>query len=168
MGDSRKDESTEIVSKYAMLSPCLQYRFALSRAWEPNMRVIGFILLNPSTADDKIDDPTVKKLIQFAKHNKYGGFLLANIFSLRSTDPKLLRTHHDPIGPSNDYWIAQLTRWSEIVVCGWGNHGSLNNRGKEVKLIIPKAKRFAFGFNNGGQPTHPLYLSPTKRFLPWH
>jgi hypothetical protein len=160
-------ETTEI-SKYAMLSPCLQYRFALSRAWKPNARVIGFILLNPSTADDKIDDPTVKKLIDFAKYNGFGGFLLANIFSLRSPDPKSLRAHRDPIGPSNDYWIQQVIRWSEQVICGWGNHGTYRQRGKEVKLLIPRAKRFVFGFNNGGQPTHPLYLSPTKRFLPWH
>lgn len=167
MGNSRKDESTEIVSKYAMLSPCLQYRFALSRAWKPNKKVMGFIMLNPSTADDKIDDPTIKKIMGIANLQGYGALLVANLFALRSPQPKALYHAQDPIGPSNDYWINQVVRWSNIVVCAWGNHGSFKNRGSYVKGIVPSPKRFVFGFNKNGEPTHPLFLSPTTKLLRW-
>jgi len=151
-----------------MLSPCLQYRFALSRCWSPNARVLGFIMLNPSTANDTIDDPTIRKLIQISKFRGYGGFLVANLFALRSSKPDNLRHHRDPIGPSNDYWIMQVIRWSELVVCAWGNHGTFKQRGKYVKSMVPSRKRYILGLNHGGQPTHPLFLSPSKRFIKWH
>jgi hypothetical protein len=84
-----------------------------------------FLLLNPSTADANVLDPTLRRCMSFAEAWGYGGILVGNIFALRSTDPQFLYLSRDPIGPTNDFYIKTMVELVDQVVCGWGAHGAL-------------------------------------------
>jgi hypothetical protein len=143
----------------ATFSPCRTWRYRLERRWTDG-EAVGFILLNPSTADESKDDPTIRRCIGYAKAWGFGGLVLGNIFALRSTDPAKLYTVDDPIGPANNKWLRKIVGGCETVVCGWGVHGECGFRGQEVLGLIrsmgraPKALRVT----KSGQPGHPLYL----------
>lgn len=147
----------------AVFSPCRTWRYCLERVWDPALPRAAFILLNPSTADETKDDPTIRRCIGFAKAWGMGGLVLGNAFALRSTDPFVLRDHADPIGPDNDQHLAELAKGAETVVCGWGAHGVLNERDRRVCEIIEAAgaQPMALKRTFGGQPGHPLYLKRT-------
>jgi len=139
-----------------------EYRYLLYRAWDrfkkaPSMLV--FIGLNPSTADEKFDDPTVRRCINFARRLGYGSMVMLNIFALRSTDPHKMQLHDDPVGPMNDKYIATETIMADTVLA-WGCHGKWCNRGEEVVRLLEatSAKMMCFGKNADGSPKHPLYL----------
>lgn len=143
----------------ATFSPCRTWRYRLERRWADG-DAVGFILLNPSTADEHKDDPTIRRCIGYAKAWGFGGLVLGNIFALRSTDPAKLYTVDDPIGPDNNKWLRKIVGECATVVCGWGAHGECAFRGQEVLGLIrsmgraPKALRVT----KSGQPGHPLYL----------
>jgi hypothetical protein len=148
------------VSSVAIFSTCDQYRYLLRRTWSKDGPNIVFVMLNPSTATELKNDPTVERCQRRASE-RYGSFTIVNIFALRSTDPKALYVHSDPVGERNDEMIIDACRDADKVICGWGNHGILHQRGAQVmKLIrtIPKTV-FAFKITKSGQPQHPLYIS---------
>lgn len=145
----------------AEFSPCRTWRYVLRRTWGEGPRV-GFILLNPSTADETNDDPTIRRCIGYAKRWGAGGLVLGNIFALRSTDPAALYSAADPIGPDNDEALLRIAR--EVsggrLVLGWGNHGALMARGRAVvaDLLAAGIKPLALSITQSGAPGHPLYL----------
>lgn len=153
----------------AEFSPCRTWRYLLRRRWAA-APAIGFILLNPSTADETQDDPTIRRCIGYAKAWGFGGLILGNIFAYRSTDPRALRSAADPIGPGNDTWLHQICdeAHERRVVCGWGNHGAFMNRGREVIELMHgwRARPEALVLTNAGQPNHPLYLSASRTPVP--
>lgn len=116
-----------------------------------------FVGLNPSTADDQCDDPTVRRCIGFAKSWGFGGLILVNLFAYRTTDPAGLTELDDPIGPENDRWIATAQARVDRVVAAWGNHGVLLNRDGAVLETLVQA--YCLGTTNAGCPRHPLYLA---------
>jgi len=140
-----------------------QWRYQLWRQWSDGDKWIAFIGLNPSTADERTNDPTVTRCIRYAKDWCYDGMFMLNLFGLRSTDPKLLYRVPDPIGPDNDHWIVETIyseQVREVVLC-WGNHGKHLNRFKEVWDLVrsvPGQKMRWFGLTKENQPKHPLYL----------
>lgn len=151
--------------KGAVLSPCGQYRYYLWRELpRGHLNHIVFIMLNPSTADADEDDQTVRKCMSFATAWGYRHIGIVNLFALRSTDPKALKTAQDPVGPANDEWIRRISSNAELVVCGWGNHGSMLDRGRKVFETL-KAPQ-CLTVTNEGQPGHPLYLSMTVKPRP--
>ena len=89
----------------AAFSPCRRYRYCLSRVWNPKLPSVMFVGLNPSTADEQEDDPTVRRCIGFARNWNFGGLILVNLFAYRSTDPADLLRVDDPVGPGNDKHI---------------------------------------------------------------
>jgi len=141
-----------------------EYRYVLSRVWSAQKDRLVFIGLNPSTADEKFDDPTVRRCVNFAKTLGYGSMTMLNIFALRSTDPKKLQIHQCPVGPLNDEFIMSETLLCDTIVA-WGNHGRLFDRGDEVIRMLESAgrKMLCLGQNVDGSPKHPLYL---KKDLP--
>jgi len=148
-----------IVSQCAWGGINKEYRYALHRVWDRCMSRLVFIGLNPSTADEKFDDPTVRRCINFSRRLGYGSMIMLNIFALRSTDPKNLLKHKDPIGPINDkHIVCEVLRHDTIIA--WGNHGRLLDRGDEVIRLLGVAgtKIFCLGQNSDGSPKHPLYL----------
>jgi hypothetical protein len=150
----------------AKFSPCRTWRYFLRREWSSASKV-AFIMLNPSTADETQDDPTIRRCIGYAKAWGYGGLVVGNIFAFRSTDPRGLLTAADPVGPDNDYWLANIGLGTDTI-CAWGTHGKLQERGAKVLKLLRSngAKPMALKLTTGGQPSHPLYLAGNLR--PFH
>ena len=143
----------------ADFSPCKQYRYLLWREWTPLLPPACFILLNPSTADSSRDDPTIRRCIGLSKSQGFGSSFFLNAFALRSTSPKNLYQHGDPIGPENDSYIKKYCKSSSMVFVGWGAHGKLHNRQSQVlSLLSNSTTLYCFAINKGGTPRHPLYL----------
>lgn len=133
-----------------------RYYLYIKLGFGPN---INFILLNPSTADEVNNDPTVSRCIERANSYGYGGVIITNIFALRSTQPSMLYKTKDPIGPENDINIIIAANESIEIVCGWGNHGTHLNRGDEVREMMGKFYALScLKLTSKGQPSHPLYL----------
>jgi hypothetical protein len=141
------------------------YRYALWRIWQPEAPRVLFIGLNPSTADDRLDDPTVRRCLGYARSWGYGSLALANLFAYRSTNPADLRVAADPIGPLNDRWLKDLSREADLVVAAWGNHGRLGQRWKAAAAI--REKMYCLGITKLGQPCHPLYLKKSICPIRW-
>ena len=116
--------------KDTIFSPFREYRYTLYREWAPGDKVVQFIGLNPSTADEVKNDPTVTRCINYAKAWGYTGMYMTNIFAFRATDPAVMKAHPEPVGEENDHYLSMIARESEIVVAAWGTHGAYLNRGK--------------------------------------
>jgi len=145
----------------AEFSPCRTWRYVLRRIWNPHKFKLGFILLNPSTADEENDDPTIRRCIGYARDLGYGGIVLGNIFAFRATDPKDMMAADDPIGPDNDDALRRIcAETGNEVICGWGSHGSYRQRGADVRLrLADEGMRLrALKLTASGEPGHPLYL----------
>jgi hypothetical protein len=149
----------------ATLSEDRKYRYALWRAWDQVKPHVLFVGLNPSTADETVDDPTVRRCIAFARGWGYGGVHIVNLFALRATDPEHLTRDADPIGPENDRWIRQSADAAALVICAWGNGGLFGNRGTQVLHMLENA--YYLQMNSTGQPAHPLYLRGTLHPKPF-
>ena len=143
----------------AVFSPCRTWRYTLWRIWDrtlPSLQVIG---LNPSTATETTNDPTVRKCIGFAHRWGFGSLLMTNAFAYRSTNPHVLYTLSDPIGPANDYWLQEIATRAGFRLAAWGNHGSLMDRDKQILALIPDLHHL--GLTQYDRPKHPLYLPYT-------
>lgn len=147
------------MSEGAQFSHDRRYRYRLWRRWDPARPQIAFCMLNPSTADERADDPTIRRCIGFARDWGYGGVEIVNIFALRAADPRELRRAHDPIGRANDAHVIDVAQRSAAVVIAWGAHGALLARGAAaLRLLSPRARLLALGWTRAGEPRHPLYL----------
>jgi len=131
------------------------YRFVLEREWDDSLPKVMIIGLNPSTADAKIDDPTIRKCIRMSSNWGYGGMVMVNLFAYRATDPKDLYKAPKPVGSRNTWYIRNCLNKVETVVCAWGNHGNYLNRDHRVLKWLPPCK--AININKTGIPAHPLY-----------
>jgi hypothetical protein len=109
------------VNKGAKFSGCRAYRYALWRTWDISKPYALFIGLNPSTADEVEDDPTLRRCIDFSKSWGYGGVYMANLFAYCATQPEVMKKAVAPIGPENDAWITQLASTAGVVIAAWGN-----------------------------------------------
>ena len=112
-------------------------------------------MLNPSTADAEIDDPTIRRCKSFAQREGCSTLEVVNLYAYRATDPKQLWQVFDPIGPENDRYISEAVARADVVIAAWGAHAK-RLRAKSVARHIPDA--FALGFTIQGVPRHPLYL----------
>jgi hypothetical protein len=153
----------------ALFSEFREWRYSLWRIWNSEKPTIAFIGLNPSTADETQNDPTVRRCIGFAKAWDYGGMYMLNLFGLRSTDPKLLYEHDAPLGEQNIETIANVCEFvSKIVLC-WGNHGAYLNQGRLLVRVLRGLgygdKLWAFGITKRQQPKHPLYLAKDTKLI---
>ena len=145
----------------ASYSDCEHYRYALTRIWEPQGRKVLFLMLNPSTATEVQNDPTVERCERRARTLGFGAFRVCNIFAFRATDPRNMRATKDPVGPANDTAILEAIAWADEVVAGWGNHGDHLARGQAVKALLkaqPNAPKH-LGLTKSGHPKHPLYIA---------
>lgn len=149
--------------KDAKISPDGKYRYSLVREWDKERPKVLFIGLNPSTADEKLDDPTIRRCINFAKRWGYGGILVGNLFAIRSTEPGLIRKDPDPVGPKNDASLLEMVKDAKLVVGAWGNHGAYLDRSAYVRRLIPDMKCLAR--NKTGEPTHPLYIPDDQELI---
>ncbi len=148
-----------MISKSAQFSDDRRYRYTLTREWRDGPSV-AFCMLNPSTADETANDPTVERCQRRAHMSGFGKLVVVNLFAYRSTDPKVLRLVSNPVGPRNDEAIIGACSAAQLVVCGWGVHGALYGRGAAVLAMLREAKivPHALRINGDGCPAHPLYI----------
>lgn len=153
----------------AIYSPCEAYRYSLKRIWSPTAPSALFVMLNPSTATELQNDPTVERCERRARALGFGAFTVTNIFAYRATDPQIMRQQPDPIGPANDSAILNAAATADQIICGWGSHGAHLGRAAQVAFLLRTADRplFHLGLTRSGQPKHPLYISYSVRPTLW-
>jgi hypothetical protein len=152
----------------AVYSDCEVYRYLLTRVWGPGPKAL-FVMLNPSTATEVQNDPTVERCERRARALGFGAFRVTNIFAYRATDPKVMRAAADPVGPGNDAAILESVAWADSIVCAWGNHGLHLDRGTRVEALLrgSGARLTHLGLTGQGQPRHPLYVGYDQQPQLW-
>jgi hypothetical protein len=145
----------------ASFSKCGRYRYLLWRYWHsplltgPPVTTCTWVMLNPSTADESVLDQTLRKCMGYSKAWGYDGMLIANLYALRSTDPKGLWKVEDPVGPINDEALKYAAARHNRLVCGWG----ANAKPKRVYEVVELLQNpMCLGVTKTGAPRHPLYL----------
>lgn len=128
-------------------------------------KFVQFIGLNPSTADEKQDDPTIRRCIGFAKSWGYGALCMTNLFAWRETDSSKLSLVPNPIGFDNDFWLSRISHDAGLVVAAWGTKGQILERQTVVSGFIPNLH--CLRKTHGGFPEHPLYLPKTLQPIPF-
>jgi hypothetical protein len=170
-----------VVDSNALVSTCGKFRYWLYRIWDESLPTLVFIMLNPSTADARENDQTVRKCMGFAQHHGYGGIVILNLYAFRARRPTDLKAAGYPVGPDADMWINwfldsdhKLDGFgrSMTVVCAWGAnaaHQSHHARIKQVMSIVDDNLHtthcLATGHNN--VPRHPLMLSYANKPTIW-
>lgn len=192
--------SAAYIASGATISACGRYRYRLWREWRgthdtKNWRWMTdargqvckdgaglnlgepwscvFIMLNPSTADGKHDDPTIRRCVAFAKAWKFERMEVVNLFAYRATDPReLLRLGHDddPVGAENQRHIEDATVRSKRIVCAWGAHGGHLDQDETVLGWLVQHQGsdcVALGLTKDGKPRHPLYMRTDAQPVPF-
>lgn len=156
-----------------VFSECRNYRYTLWRPPLDNARVhqdapAVFVMLNPSTADEVQDDPTVRRCRGYSKDWGHNGTVVLNLYAYRSTDPNALKVVDDPVGPRNDDWLRIVAERYKRIVCAWGAHAS-TERVKQFASIAQScgAELLCLGQNKDGSPKHPLYLRKDAPLQSW-
>ncbi|PVA10005.1 hypothetical protein DC366_10080 [Pelagivirga sediminicola] len=149
----------------AIYSDCERYRYALTRTWDAEGKRAHFIMLNPSTATEMQNDPTVERCERRARALGFGAFRVTNIFAWRDTDPRDMRAAADPVGPANDQAILDGCAWADTIVAAWGTHGAHLNRGADVAALLAGTGRAVhhLGLTKDGHPRHPLYIAYARQ-----
>lgn len=170
----------------AVFDETRRYRYSLWRRWgfdecemfpmpearnrDAKLRMhISFIGLNPSTADQSINDPTVSRCVRFAKEWGFRSMSMLNLFAFRAADPKVMKADSEPIGGENNgrciQWFAEN---SGLVIAAWGNHGSYLGRSKSVKSTLRACGLVHhLGLTKAMEPRHPLYLRSDTQPTLW-
>ena len=155
------DIKTRAIHSSAVFSGCREYRYTLERKFcdcTPGM--VNFIMLNPSTATEEFNDPTVSRCESMTLLKGFGNMVVTNIFAFRATDPLAMKAKQGAaIGTENDKHILEVSKRADLVVCAWGNHGDFLGRGKAVMAMLQKEniKPYCIKISGIGQPVHPLY-----------
>lgn len=156
----------------ARFSRCGGYRWWLERRWQPEAPRLLFVGLNPSRADGERDDPTLRRLIGFARDWGFGALEVVNLFSAITSRPVVLHRHADPVGPGTDGWIRRRATAPQVAAIwlGWGEGGGWRHRDRAVLRLLQQCGAMercgVIGFTAAGRPRHPLYLPAGLRLLP--
>lgn len=159
----------------AALSQCARYRYLLYRMWgNPESKPLaGFVMLNPSTADAKEDDPTIRRCVRFARDWGCSGIVVANLYAFRAKNPADLRKAEDPVGPDNAEALVALALECSPVVCAWGTNVARMKDRRDLAvydLLADYASPFSvmcLGKTKAGHPRHPLYLPASTPLVPY-
>lgn len=164
--DFQKDDAYSV----AAYSVCERYRYHLTRTWEPAGQKALFVMLNPSTATEVQNDPTVERCERRARALGFGAFRVTNIFAWRDTDPRAMKRAADPVGPANNAAILDGCTWADRIIAAWGTHGAHLSRGPVVEALMRNTGQtiYHLGLSQSGHPKHPLYIAYSQQPLPWH
>lgn len=158
-------------NRAAVFSPCRKWRYHLQHIWDESQPNLIWMMLNPSTADELKNDPTVERCEQRARMWGFGGVEVFNIFGYRATDPADMKAYIDPVGPDNDDWMIDFAKKSQNTkaIIGWGEHGKHRGRGEAVLNIIKQhdGRVNALKINASGHPKHPLYIGYKQKAAPF-
>lgn len=157
--------------KDAELSEDGRYRYKLERVWDDAEPLALFVMLNPSTADAEVDDPTIRRCIGFARRWGYGGVLVGNLYAYRATRPSELDDADDPIGRRNEEALYELVRRAGLIVAAWGAQpargGYVWREGSIANGPLYERVVWALGLTKAGHPKHPLYVPGDAELVRW-
>lgn len=162
-----------LIEKSAFISDCGLYRYGLERRWDRGAQMLPIIMLNPSTADADLDDPTIRRCMSFARREGFGGIAVGNLFAFRATSPEAMISAADPFGPLGSMAVEELLSGAASagvpVLAAWGAHGA--HRGR-AKMVMHSAKGYGaklvcLGTTKAGHPRHPLYVRADQPFVPF-
>jgi hypothetical protein len=166
-------------SRQTRFSPWRKYRYTLWREFpvmnwltgdemngDSYLMVVG---LNPSTADETKDDPTIRKCVGFATRWGYGALCMTNLFAWRDTKPAKMKKAVEPIGEENDHHLERVAKGAGMVLAAWGRHGSYLNRGNMVQRLLARngVTLHCLRENGDGSPMHPLYVPYETNPIPY-
>ncbi len=151
--------------RYAEFSDDRVYRYRLSRVWGEGQRAT-FIMLNPSTADEYVDDRTLGRCLAFAREWGLDGLNVVNLYAYRATDPRELWRAADPVGPDNDRYLRAAADDGSVLVAAWSALARLD-RVREILSIPGFESLVCIARNKDGSPRHPLYAKGASALVPW-
>ena len=158
-----------MIDGWAHFSADKKYRYLLGRRIGASERRLLFIMLNPGSADESHNDPTIRRCMGFAKRWNFGVMEVANLFAFMTPYVAELRAAKEPIGSDNDKWIREALKAADRVILAWGNHGAYLERSRKVaRMVSDVAQPYQLGLNKTGEPTHPLYLPASTLPTPMH
>lgn len=157
------------VASRAVYSECESYRYLLERNWQADAGMLQYIMLNPSKATERDNDPTIERCQRRAVQLGYGGIAITNLFAWRETDPALLKAAGDPVGTGNDRVMLRAARGARTVLAAWGVHGVFLDRNRAVLAKLRRAKLplTHLGLTKHGHPRHPLYVPYAQQPESW-
>lgn len=153
----------------AVYSPCETYRYLLERTWDAGKPGIAYVMLNPSTASELANDPTIERCERRARAMGFGGFRVVNLFAYRATRPEDLRRAEAPEGPDNAAILAAACDGADMILAAWGVHGAFRDAGPRM-VAQARAKGLCLhhlGLTKAGHPRHPLYVPYATRPAEW-
>lgn len=156
-----------IVIRKASFSRCKQYRYELQRIFDEGQGVCVFIGLNPSTADARMDDPTIRRCMGFARDWGYRQLRVVNLFAYRTTYPDELKRCSEPVGKGNRRAIRRACAGADCIVAAWGMHGTLHDQDRRLIHSLSDWRLECFGLTRNGRPLHPLYLRRDAVLVPF-
>lgn len=167
---------TAVAVRSAEISKCGQYRYNLIRGWDPDLPPMAFVGLNPSTADGRADDPTIRRCVQFAKDWGYGSLTMVNLYAYRATDPRAVlacATEDEAYGPANTLYLRETARITRarggIVVPCWGASKLATHWCGRIgyTLGLLSDPVHVLGLTKDGAPRHPLYVPASTAPVEW-
>lgn len=153
MSDSTLTLFQPQVNSGAQFSPDRMHRLKLWRIWDESLPLVMFVGLNPSTANENEADPTIRRVIGFAKSWGFGGVYMMNLFTFVTPYPEDLVKDDNESG--NMARLVEVGDLCSRVILAWGNFPYAIQRGKKVSALFPEAH--CLGLNKNGSPKHPLY-----------
>lgn len=159
------------MEKTAIISECGMYRYQLGRTWDDGP-IARFIMLNPSTADSEVDDPTIRRCIAFAKREGAGAISVVNLFAFRATKPADMMKAPDPVGPENNdhlrEWVGHEFGFAKLVIAAWGANPFAEKRFKQIqdRGVLETKYWQCLGKTKEGHPRHPLYVKGDTPLIP--
>lgn len=153
------------VTSAAWYAPCLRYRYGLTRRWGVGNEIL-YVMLNPSTATELANDPTIARCQRRAVQLGFGAMAIANLFAWRATRPADLKAAAEPVGRETDALLAAWSRRADVTLAAWGVHGAYLDRARRVAPRLEGDVRH-LGLTRDGHPRHPLYVHYACSPLPW-
>jgi hypothetical protein len=168
------ETSVPVVNSGATFSNDRKHRYALWRIWDDDLPKLVVIGLNPSTADEAADDPTIRRCIGFARREGMGGLLMLNLHTWRARDPDEL----DAIGYKKSYETAlkenrrifqrvASMHHDGLFVAAWGAHFGAPSQWRRLDARKWLPNLYCFGMTQTGMPKHPLYLAASTKLMPF-
>ena len=148
------------VENDAVISECGRYRYLLRRTWDHTKPRALLVMLNPSTADAKQDDATIRSCVRLLSGHGYGSMEVVNVYAYRATDPGELEKQDDPFGPRNESTVQAAVHRCDVVICAWGAYPPARQHASTIINAV-RAHRpatYCFGRTKSGAPKHPLYI----------
>lgn len=166
-----RTHKTSTLHRLAIYSDCERYRYLLEIVWNPGGNLLQVIGLNPSTATEKQDDPTVTRCRNYAARWGYGGLLMTNLFGFRATNPEVMKSFGEPVGGDNFKTVLDQADRAGKILVAWGNHGTHKGMSKAMTRLLETDhadKVFCLQINEKtGEPKHPLYCRADLEPVPF-